>query len=641
MVWGVLFAASLCQEGGEPARRFEIEFYRRGVPAKVSLRGFPVDVSIRCVDADGNTVPISQKVGVFGFEGILPEEGVAVERGRCFLKGVVLKGDYITVGESQSRRIRLLPGFLSLIPPLIALALLFVIRHSVFAFLAGVWGGMIFLEGLFPSFLRTFDTAVLGSIVQPEHASILLFVLCIGGLTAVLQKSGGSHALADAIWKVIESRRLVQAVAGLLGALFFFEPRAGSLWAGTVVRPLTDRLRISRAKLAFILDTTASPVSMLAVLSTFAALQIDALGGAGSAGAFVKTLPYSFYAVFALVIAGAVIVLQRDFGPMRRSEQSVLATGKLSWLRAQPLLDADVTLMAPAEGRPHHWYNGLVPLAALLVFLATGLLVEGFRAAPSDAGLPGALLAAAQGVGFGRALIWSGFGASLVAIGLAMATRSLPLHEGVETWVRGVRGAARGGLLLILAWALVGVCDELNTGAYLANFAGAWIPRSMIPAGLFVIAGLVSFASGSAIATTAIMLASGLAIGNPEAGIVADEILRTAALGAVLSGSLLGDHLSPYAPTTILSAAGAGCGLTEHFHTQLPYGLCAAAAALLLGFIPAGLGIPPVFSIAIGAVALFGVVFLAGRKQTVPLHAAGTTSFISEEKSDQFPASPP
>ena len=645
MLWGAFIAASLCQQGGEPAPRFEIEFYRRGAPAKVSLRGFPVDVSIRCVDAEGNTNPITQRVGLFGIEGILPEEGVALERGRVLLKGVILKGDYITVGDTQSRRIRLLPGFLSLLPPLLAIVLLFVIRHSVFAFLAGIWGGMIFLEGLFPSFLRTFDTAVLGSIIQPEHASILLFVLCIGGLTAVLQKSGGSHALADAIWRVIESRRLVQAVAGFLGALFFFEPRAGSLWAGTVVRPLTDRLRISRAKLAFILDTTASPVSMLVILSTFAALQIDALGGAGLGemtplGIFVKTLPFSFYAFFALAIAGSVIVLQRDFGPMRRSEQSALATGKLSWLRAQPLLDADVTLMAPAEGRPHYWFNGVVPLAALLVFLAAGMLSEGFHAASPDAGLRDALLAAAQGEGFGRALIWSGFGASLVAIGLSTATRSLALAEGVETWVRGVRGAARGGILLILAWALVGVCDGLDTGAYLGSIAGGWIPRSMTPAALFVIAGLVSFATGSAITTTVVMLASGLALGGSESAVVADETLRSASVAAILSGSLLGDHLSPYAPTTILSAAGAGCGLTEHFHTQLPYGLCAAVAALVFGFIPAGLGIPPVFSIVVGAVALFGVVFLAGHMQTVPLHAAGTTSFVSEEKSDQFPAAP-
>jgi Na+/H+ antiporter NhaC len=614
----------------EEARRFEIEFVRRGAAARVCLIGFPLDVSIRCVDAEGATVPFDGRVRVTGVEGVLPEEGVELSRGRALLKGVRLTSGEVSVADASTARIRMLPGFLSLLPPILAIALLFAVRHSVFAFLAGIWGGMIFLAGLFPSFPRTFDTAILGAIVAPEHASILLFVLSVGGLVAVLQKSGGSHALADALWKFVESRRLAQGLAALAGALFFFEPRAGCLWSGAAVRPLSDRLRVSRAKLAFLIDSTASPVAMLAVLSTFAALQIEAIGGGPAArDVYLRALPFAFYPAFALAMVAAVVILQRDFGPMKRSEQSALSTGKLTWQRAQPLLDPDVTLMASAEGRPHYWFNSVVPLAALFLFFAAALLIEGFRTAPVGGGLGGALLAGARGEPLGRALIWSGFGAALVAIGMATFTRSLSLEEAVETWVRGVRGAARGALLLILAWALVGVCEGLDTGAYLARFVGTSLPPAVFPAALFAAAALASFATGSAVSTSAVMIALALS---------ADESTRHISVAAILSGSLLGDHLSPYAPTTLFAAAGAGCGLTEHFYTQLPYGLAAAAAALFLGFLPAGLGIPPAFSFAVGAVALVGVTLLAGQRLAAPPPGTGATAFVSEEKTDSFPA---
>lgn len=620
-----IFLCTLAQprEGGE---RFEIEFLRRGEPARVCLIGFPIDVSIRRVDDEGATVPFDGHVRVTGIEGILPEEGVELARGRAFLRGVRLNSAEVTVGNVSSARIRLLPGLLSLLPPILTIALLAVVRHSVFAFLVGIWAGMIFLAGLFPSFLRTFDTAILGVILAPERASILLFLLLIGGLVAVVQKNGGSHALADAIWKVVESRRLAQALAALAGALFFFEPRAGCLWSGAALRPLSDRLRVSRAKLAFLLDSTASPVAMLAVLSTFAALQIDAVGGTDI---YLRALPFSFYPVFVLVLVAVLVILQRDFGPMRRSEQSALATGKLSWQRAQPLLDPDVTLMPPAEGRPHYWYNGAAPLAALFLILAVSLFAEGFRVAPRPAGLSGALLAAACGEPLGRALIWSGFGASLVAIVLSTSTRSLSLDEAVETWVRGVRGTTRAALLLILAWALVGVCEALDTHAYLSRLASDRLPGAFHPAAIFLVASLASFATGSALSTTAVMIGLALPANDP---------VHPASIAAVLSGSLLGDHLSPYSPTTIMAAAGAGCGLTEHFATQLPYGLIAATAAFLLGFLPAGLGVPAAFSYGTGAVALFGFVWMVGHKATAPPHAAGATAFVSEQKTDSFPA---
>lgn len=602
--------------------RFEIEFLRRGEPARVCLIGFPIDVSIRCIDGDGVTVPYDGLVRVTGIEEILPEEGVELARGRASLRGVRLRTGEVTVGETSKARIRLLPGFLALLPPILTIALLLVLRHSVVAFLAGVWGGMIFLSGLFPSFLRTFDTAILGAIVSPERASILLFLVSMGGLVAVLQRNGGLHAMADALWKVVESRRFTQFFAAFVCVLFFFEPRAGCLWSGAAARPLSDRLRVSRAKLAFLIHSTASPAAMLAVLSTFAAVQMEAVGGRD---AYLRALPLAFYPLFAVVMVVAIVVLQRDFGPMRRSEQSALSTGKLSWQRAQPLLDADVTLMAPAEGRPHYWYNGVAPLAALFILVPVSLLAEGYRIAPQDSGLGGALLSAARGEPLGRALLWSGFGASLVAIALSTFTRSLALEESIETWVRGVRGAARGALLLILAWALIGVCEGLDTPAYLARIASGGVPAPLYPATLFLIAGLASFATGSALSTTAVMI--GLALPS-------DDLQRSASIAAILSGSLLGDHLSPYSPTTVMAAAGAGCGLTEHFATQLPYGLTAAAAALLLGVLPAGLGVPSGFSYGAGALALFGFVWMVGHKATASPHAAPATSYVSPEGSD-------
>ena len=524
-------------------------------------------------------------------------------------------------------------GWLTILPPLVAIGLAVAFREVLFALLAGVYAGGLVLAGWDPlAAFRVMCTNLLApSAGDGGHVTTLLFTFFLGAMVGVMTRSGGTTALVDWAGRRATTRERGQLTGWGLGFFVFFDDYANMLLLGGTLRPLTDRLKISREKLAFLIDSTAAPVAGLAAVSTWVGVEIAAisegfvaLGGESvSYVYFLETIPYRFYPIYLLAFVFAVAWTGRDFGPMRRAERRAAIDGQLT-RPGSTVASADE--IAVAETRPR-LVNALLPLAVLVGLLAALMWVTGDEAVaaldPGDRPAAGwertrTVIESADSF---TALLIASLAASLTACLSAAATGALPFRETAEAWVAGAKGMFPVSVVLILAWSVGLACETLGTGEYIAAGAGAYVSAEWLPALSFGMAGLIAFSIGSSWATMALLiplliqLAAGL-VGGAEAGVAAvmsePQVLGT--IGAVLAGAIFGDHCSPISDTTVLSSAASGCDHLDHVATQMPYALCVGSIALLFGYLPAGFGVPVWVLLPAGLVATVLLVRLAGSR---------------------------
>ncbi|PMG08796.1 sodium:proton exchanger [Vibrio breoganii] len=478
------------------------------------------------------------------------------------------------------------PEFISLLPIIVTLALALSTRNVVVGLFSGVVCGVAMLEGTFidkgllDSMSALMKSYLLPQLTDSYNAGVLLLLVFIGGFVALMEKSGGGVAFAKRITLWVTNKCQAQLATWFGGIAIFFSDLGTPLIAGPVFRPLFDKLKVSRQKLAFIIDSTASPVAILIpfigwgvyimslIQKEFTALEV----GMSEWDAFIGAIPYQFYAFLAIAIVPILSFFKLDFGPMAHAER--LAKQGSDFGKVQDSLNVFEHKNAKTS---FVW----APLLVMLIVLCSILIPHGFP------------FQQVSGSTFRAALSSAYFFAAMTLIGLMAMYGVRKLSDGIQVYLKGMSNMMSVAVILILAWALSSVGKELGAAAYIAQQAQAGFPYWLVPAVAFLLAGIISFATGSSWGTFAILMP--LVI--PTAFAIDAPML--VCIGAVLSGGLFGDHCSPISETTILSSTGAGCDQYEHFRTQLPYALVNGGIALISFVVSGVLASPLVVLVAI------------------------------------------
>jgi len=496
-------------------------------------------------------------------------------------------------------------GWLSLLPPLIAIALALITKEVFSSLLIGILSGTFIYSmgmGLNPV-MGTVETAF-AIIAKRVDFEIIMFCSLLGALVFVISMAGGSRAYGEWATRRITSRRKAMLATGGLGVCIFIDDYFNCLTVGTVMKPVTDSYKVSRAKLAYIIDATAAPICIIAPVSSWAAAVGSNLKATGAFtsdfAAFVATIPYNFYALLSLLMVIMVCSLNCDFGAMRRAEQRARA-GNLGAVETKE----QHKFSTSAHGTV---WDMLIPIVALIIFAVLGLLYSGGYWGEDPAFHT---MAAAFGeCSASKALVWSSFGALVVAFLLFVPRRLMSLSGFMAGVVEGIKVMLPANLVLVLAWGISGVCrDLLQTPQFVQSVvSGGGFAAAFLPAVVFLIAAFLSFSTGTAWGTFGILIP----VVVPVAQALAPSLL-VVTLSATLAGSVFGDHCSPISDTTILSSAGSGCNHIEHVSTQLGYaGLvacCCTVGYLVAGFTHGDL----VLSLGSGIVMLAVSVFLLHR----------------------------
>jgi len=408
-------------------------------------------------------------------------------------------------------------------------------------------------------------------------------------------------------------------VTWLMGVAIFFDDYSNTLIVGNTMRPVTDRHRVSREKLAFLVDSTAAPVACVALVSTWIGYEVslvgDALEKTGSElnpfSIFLGSLPFAFYPVFALVVTFVISLSGRDWGPMLRAERRARA-GDILARGAQPLADFDSGELAPKDEAKASWWNAVVPVVLVVVATLVGLYHTG-RTSLAEAGDVTFSLSHVIGASDPfTVLLWASLVGVTSAILLAVVQAILTVREALAAAVDGFKSMLMAFVVLTLAWSLGQVCADLATAGYLKGAIGPNVPAVLLPVVVFLVAAAVSFATGTSWGTMAILTPLAVPLVLEAAAGNLDTLEATVA--AILGGAVFGDHCSPISDTTILSSMASGCDHVDHVRTQLPYSLFAAGIAIVIGYLThAATGIGPALLMLGGAGVIVASLFVVGR----------------------------
>ncbi len=534
-------------------------------------------------------------------------------------------------------------NYWTLAPPAVAILLAVATRQVIPSLLIAVLVGSYMLQGV-SAFQPLEDVQgspgiILGSRIAVEQFIIgtfqdggriktILFTLLIGALVGLMGASGGTRAMVDRVSSMASSRRRGQSVGWLAGLVVFFDDYANTMIVGPTMLPICERLRISREKLAYIVDSTAAPVSSIALVGTWVGAEIgfiqsgldliadrapQAISNVQAYEAFFYSIPYRFYAIFALMMVLLVALTGRDFGPMRRAERDA-ALAPATELAGDPA--------EPHSGKP--WY-AILPLG-LLVVVSLGLLIWGGWANLDQAAYDGAtdvrqkLGMVLNGADTYNSILYGALISTVIAFVVSIAAKALQMGRAMEAVVEGMGRMFPALIILVLAWALSDLMKHLGLAIVAENFLetiefdAAWLPVTV-----FLASAVVSFAIGTSWGTMGILCPVVVVV---AARLVADiddpdQALRFfyAAVGSVLAGSVFGDHCSPISDTTVLSSIASGCSLERHVWTQLWYALTAAAVGVACGDVLClRYGKPLWMGLLAGAVVLLVILLVIGRR---------------------------
>ncbi len=521
----------------------------------------------------------------------------------------------------------------SLVPALTAIILAFATRQVLLSLFCAVWvGATILADGnVIAGFGRTVSTYIAGSIANPWNATIVTYSLTLGGMIGIITRTGGLGAVAEWLAAHARSPRGGGLAVWIMGLVVFFDDYANTMLVGPTMRPVSDRLRISREKLSYLCDSTSAPVASIAIIATWTAFEMGVIRTSFEASgvdmvvfsAFLRTIPYRFYSILAIAFAGLVVWMGRDFGPMLAAERRSHTTGKVLADGAVPLsTDALTGLGALARGAGR-WYTAAIPLAVVVAAVVVGLYLHGrgIVLAGADtmlAGLvrerPFALAAIRESIARGdaaTAMLRAAFAGSITAAVLAVATHAASLGDTLAAWLEGAKSFLVAIIILVLAWGLGAISKDLGTAAYVVRILGGSLPAGLLPAAVFLTGCVIAFATGTAYGTTAILMPLAVPLALAAGG--SDSYLF-AVMGAVFTGAVFGDHCSPISDTTIMSSMACGSDHMDHVRTQMPYALATAVIALAVGFIPAGFGVHPVVSLAAGLATSILLLRVVGRR---------------------------
>jgi len=463
--------------------------------------------------------------------------------------------------------------WLSVLPPLVAIVTALVTKQVFLSLFAGIWLGWAILDGGNVVLgLKDAIQALVDVYKSDGNTRTIMFSALMGSLIALTQRSGGVEGFIRYVTEkgYVASRRGAQLLASFLGLGIFLESNLTCLVAGSIARPLCDKFRISREKLAYICDSTSAPVCILIPMNGWGAFIIGVLAAQGveqPVRALLSANLFNFYAFLAVLFVFFIVWSGKDWGPMAEAEERAETTGKVFRDGATPLISSDVLQLSTKPGVPALARNMMVPLVTMLVAMPVSLYITG----------DGSIL---NGSG-STSVLWAVLLAIAVAFAMYAYQRLFNLSELMELLLGGISGMMPVALLMMMAFAIGATSTELRTGEYLAGLTAGMLSPALVPAILFVLTGFIAFSTGTSWGTFAIMLP----IGIPMVELLGANLHLT--IGAVLAGGIFGDHCSPISDTTIISSMAAGSDHVDHVNTQLPYALFIGAVSTVL-FLVAG-----------------------------------------------------
>lgn len=526
-------------------------------------------------------------------------------------------------------------GVLSIFPPIIAITLAITTKQVLPSLFISIWVGTTILSHGNPldGFIRMIQDYIVGIVAEPWNAAIITYTLTLGGMIGIISKSGGIKAIADRLAMKAHTARRGQIATLLMGLIIFFDDYANTMLVGNTMRPLTDKLKISREKLSYICDSTAAPVASIALISTFTAYEMGLIKSAFDTigfdmniyEAFLLSIPFRFYSIIALFFVVAIGLLGRDYGPMLHAERRARTTGKVMADGAAPLATRELTDMEIKTDRPLRWYNALVPVFAVIVMVIAGLYIHGYKQIMSGDNTeliavvkahPFAMVVIRDIIGYADAsvaMLWAAFTGTLVALTMVIPQRILTLKEAVDAWIDGAKSFLIAVMILVLAWGIGALCKDMGTADFMVGILEGKISVNFIPTLVFVVGCIIAFATGTSYGTIAIVMPIAVPLVYHLSGGQTGSLLF-ATIGAVFTGAIFGDHCSPISDTTIMSSMACASDHIDHVKTQMPYALIVAVTAVLVGFIPAGFSVNPLISLLAGIVVAFGFVRFIGKK---------------------------
>lgn len=534
-------------------------------------------------------------------------------------------------GETYSSSGKGIPLAWSILPPLIAIVLALLFKEVLSSLFAGIFSGAAIvgayadgLSGVFKGLYRALDNYILKALADEGHLSVIIFSMIIGGVVHIITKNGGMTAVVNKLAKKATTPKSGQMVSYWLGFSIFFDDYANTLVVGNTMRPITDKLKVSREKLAYIVDSTAAPIAAIAFVTTWIGAELgyitqalnievvkDNIGELSAYSVFFNSIPYSFYPILTLIFMYILIKRGVDYGPMYKFEKTARLNEKGNDDQEG---EDDQTPASKA-------YLALIPIATIVFGTIIGLLITGYQPEvwASNDSFWFKLSETMGNADSYQALLWSSLSALFITVVLTVATKQLTFTKTMEMGVEGFKTMLTAVLILSLAWALAIVTEDLHTADYLTALIKGKLNPAFFPTITFILGALVAFSTGSSWGTMAILyplVLPALVSLGADSGIDAPHLLSLFfnTTAAVLAGSVLGDHCSPISDTTILSSLATKCNHINHVKSQMPYALTVGAVALVTGIIPTGFGLSPWLCFPVSILSLFLIIKYFGKK---------------------------
>ena len=520
-----------------------------------------------------------------------------------------------------------MPLWMSILPPLLAIVMALLIKEvisSLFVgiltgtFLMALYGGANPATALGGGVLRVVDTYVVGSLFDADHVKIIVFTLLIGGMVRIVTANGGMQGVVNWLSKRARGPRSGQLMTFLMDLCIFFDDYSNTLVVGNTMRPIADKLKISREKLAYIVDSTSAPVVAVAFVTTWIGAElsyiqdgINVIGLEASAyTVFFHSLAYSFYPFLTLGFVLMIILSGRDFGPMLKAERKA---------RLQAAVEHTETTN---ESQSAHIIDALIPLLVLVFGTIIGLVFSGYDASVwhSNSGFFSKLSETIGAANSFLALLWASLLSLITAIVMTSLRGILTFSKVMEEMVEGFKTMLNAVLILTMAWSIALVTKDMHTAEFVSQLLLQWsLSPVVVPVLTFLLAAFIGFSTGTSWGTMAILYplilpASWLLCQEQGLSVDATMPLFYNVVASVLAGSVMGDHCSPISDTTIMSSLASSCNHLQHVSTQMPYALTVGSTALLVGVLPTALGLPSWVAFLMGFVVLGLIVRLAGKK---------------------------
>ncbi|WP_195836273.1 Na+/H+ antiporter NhaC family protein [Campylobacter portucalensis] len=554
----------------------------------------------------------------------------------CLLPMLLFGNDLATINSEKF-------GILTLIPPIVAIALAFITKDVIFSLFIGVFSGTFMIcianHSFFASFLKGFvelSNRIVKSMADPWNAGIILQVLAIGGVVALVTRMGGTKAVAKWLSKKAKSHKSAQISTWFMGLFVFFDDYANALIVGPVMRPVTDKFKVSREKLAFIIDATAAPISGIAIISTWIGYELSVIKSSyeiigmtdvNAFAIFLETIPYRFYNILMIIFVFATAIMSREFGPMYKAEIRARTTGVTISKNEIKMDDIEDKSLLPKEGVKLLVSNALIPILALMISSIMGFYINGYNALEGEIlenvkNAPFSLLALRETFGNADAsvvLFQAALFATIIAIFMGAYRKIFSISEAINVWLKGWKTMIITIVILLLAWSLSSVIKDLGTSKYLVKMLSNNISYWVLPTVIFIFGSFISFSTGTSYGTMGILMPLTIplafAIGNNsgfDTQMLHSYVIMN--IGAVLTGAIFGDHCSPISDTTILSSMGSGCNHMDHVSTQMPYALLIGFISVIFGYIPVAFGFNVWLSLTVAIVSIFVILRVIGKK---------------------------